>query len=72
MADVNMRVPAPKDVLAVIEMIESQRPGRSGRGATMTEGQLMLIEAGYDLVHDIMMYAYYCSLRDGYSHANDQ
>lgn len=66
----DLRIPAPKDVLAVIDMLKSQRPERTGRHTTMTEGQLMLIQAGYDLVHDIMMYAYYCSLRDEYRHAD--
>lgn len=61
-----MDIPTPQDIMAVLEMIESQRPEKTGRASAMTEGQRMLVTAGYDLVRRVMMYAYYCSLRDTY------
>lgn len=63
----DIEIPAPRDILAVIDSFDTHIPPEiSDPLERMRRPAEVLLRAGYAEVRKILLYAYYCSLRDSY------
>lgn len=60
-------IPHPKDILTVIDAFDEHVPPQIDDPLLrMLAPREVMVRAGYSEVRKILLYAYYCSLRDSY------
>ena len=63
----DMYIPDPQDILTVIDSFDAHIPPEiTNPIERMSRPYEVILRAGYTEVRRILLYAYYCSLRDNY------
>lgn len=63
-----IEIPAPKDILSVIDSFDAHIPPEITNPLDrMARPYEVMVRAGYAEVRKMLLYAYYCSLRDSYN-----
>ena len=63
----DLDIPNPKDILTVIDSFDEHVPPQiDDPHLRMLQPHEVMVRAGYTEVRKILLYAYYCSLRDSY------
>lgn len=63
----DIEIPAPRDILAVLDAFDSHLPPQITNPLDrMARPYEVMVRAGYAEVRKMLLYAYYCSLRDSY------
>lgn len=63
----DINIPVPRDILMVIDTLDANLPPEiTNPLERMAKPYEVMVRAGYAEVRKILLYAYYCSLRDSY------
>ena len=63
----DIEIPAPKDILMVLDSFDEHIPPEITNPLDrMARPYEVMVRAGYKEVRKILLYAYYCALRDTY------